>query len=127
MPRYRLKKGVGNHIDENGRVVKAGEIIDTGANLADLFKEKFELAGEPQAPARELRRTSLGVIQSVPVGTPELHPVEQSRADAAKSEATAPAPKVITSAAEVDDDDDENEDGGAVKPKKTVSPHSKKK
>lgn len=57
MGRYTLKPGVGCHYEqvktedgvETTRKVEAGETIECSRNLAEVYPEKFEVAGEAQA------------------------------------------------------------------------------
>jgi hypothetical protein len=48
MGRYRLKPNAGAHHHSDGRVYGPGDVIDSPANLALLFREKFEVVNGPQ-------------------------------------------------------------------------------
>lgn len=48
MGKYRLKANAGAHHHDDGRVYTAGEVVDSRANLALAFREKFEVVDGPQ-------------------------------------------------------------------------------
>lgn len=56
--RFRLKDGAGNH-NEDGRTYKAGEVVESISNLAELFPFKFEVV-----PVRSVERTTLKTEKS---------------------------------------------------------------
>ena len=49
---FRLKKKVGNHEDNNGKIYRSGEYIESASDLTKQFKGKFEKIQDPDTIAR---------------------------------------------------------------------------